>query len=239
MSNLILLLLLNRLNIGFNTSYITNVQDLVGVPITAVVLNPIIEYEYKKIGLSIDNLYVSADCNVKKEGNPKEDSIDVHIGLNCAVATLYYRFDINKFQIAPCLGMIRIDAAGLAYGQLSALSYSDVIDETRIGIYGGVRTIFTPIPKIGVKLLLSSASLKEGSFGEISASLMFKPFVKNMDSTDKDSAKNGPNLFSSMLERVYFTTNLSFAKITVKIDKDTPSLPVSVVVYLIGVGYDW
>ncbi|MDD5528827.1 MAG: hypothetical protein PHX21_02220 [bacterium] len=236
MSNLILLLLLNRLNIGFNTSYITNVQDLVGVPITAMVLNPIIEYDYKKIGLSIDNLYVSADCNVKKEDNPQEDSIDVHIGLNCAIATLYYRFDINKFQIAPCVGMIRIDAAGLAYGQLSSFSSSDQIDETRTGIYGGIKTTFIPTPKIGVKLLLSSASLKEGTFGEISASLMFKPFIKN---TDENSAENRQGFLSSQLEHIYFTTNFSFARISVTIDEGSPPLPVNLVVYLIGVGYDW
>jgi hypothetical protein len=235
MSNLILLLLLNKLNLGFNTSYITNVQDLVGFPITATVLNPVVEYEYNKIGISMDNLYVSADCNVKKN-NSQEDSVDVHIGLNCAIATLYYHFDINKFQVGPCLGMIRIDAAGLAYGQISSRSYSDQIDETRMGFYGGVRTIFTPIPKIGVKLLLSAASLKEGTFGEISASLMFKPFIKN---TDTISSENQPRLFSSMLQHIYFTTNLSFAKITVEIDEGTTPLPVSLVVYLIGIGYDW
>ncbi|MFA5031974.1 MAG: hypothetical protein WC614_03040 [bacterium] len=238
MSNLILLLLLNRLNIGFNTSYITNVQDLVGVPITAVVLNPTIEYEYKKIGISIDNLYISANCNVEGSNN-EGDSIDVRIGLNCAIPTLYYRFDINKFQIAPCIGMIRIDAAGLAYGQLSSFAYSDQIDETRTGIYGGLKTTFMPTPKIGVKLLLSIASLKEGSFEEIGASLIFKPFLKNINSIENDSGEKPQGLFSSMLKNVYFSTNISLARITVKIDNETPPLPVNIGVFLIGIGYDW
>ena len=217
--------------VGFNTSYITKVQDLVGFPLSAIVLNPIVECEYKRFGITADNLYISADCI--------SDSVDLHLGLNCQIYTPYYRISFGNVQVSPCIGMLRIDAAGLASGQLGSFSYAGTIDETRMGIYGGVKTTFAPIPKIKLKLLLSSAFLKEGTFGEISTSLMFKPFIKNTYSETSTSSEDRASFFPSLLEHIYLTANLSFAQITVSIDEDSKPLPATLVIYLIGVGYDF
>lgn len=140
-------------------SYITQVREIIGYPVTAVVLNPTVEYDYgDRFGITLDGLYASADCVDSAQG------IELGVGMLCTTIAPFYRYTINKFKFDGCLGMLRIDAAGLASVSLPMISYSGLIDTTQAGFYAALRGTYTPRDMLGIKLLLSTATLKAGSF---------------------------------------------------------------------------
>lgn len=231
MCNFLTLFFIGKLAVGFNMSFITQVEKLVGFPLTAVVLNPTIEYAYvDRFGISMDNLYASADCVDSSQ------NLEAHIGLNCAMITPFYRYTINNFAIDGCVGMLRVDAAGLASVDLDQISYAGLIDTTQMGFYGAIRGAFTPTDMIKTKLLVGTAFLKGGSFNEISASLTFKPFIRKA-SADSEKKENLNDILNWQ-RNLFLTMNFTFANIKVAIDEENSFSP-TLIIYLFGVGYEF
>lgn len=204
-----------------NVSYITQVKEIVGLPVSAVFLKPTIEYG-DKWGFFADNLYASIDCNDSVQ------TLQAEIGLNCFNAAPFYRFNINKFNLAGGIGVLRIDIAGLLSGKYGTTEFSDVIDEGRTGVYGSIRAGFNPVEQLRIKSSFGSGIVKDGSFLEIGASCMFNPFKKENVGTQR--------AVSLLKNHIFLSVGLSFMRLEVKMEE----IPYSTFMgnYLIGIAYE-
>ncbi len=174
--NLLILFAVNGLSVSFSSSYITKVGEMiVDLPVAVVFLKPTIEYDIKlgelsEIGISADNFYTSLDCD------DQEKNIYVKLGANCFKAGPFYRRNIGKFGVAGELGILRIDIAGEAYGELSGTKRAGPIDEERTGFYGGLKGKYVINKMLKVNSFISFGVVPDGNFWEYGATLGFKPF---------------------------------------------------------------
>ena len=220
--NLLILFAVNGLAVSFSSSYITKVGEMVvDLPVAVVFLKPTIEYDIKlgelsELGVSVDNFYISLDCD------DQEKKIYVELGANCLKAGPFYGRNIGKLELAGELGILRIDIAGEAYGSLSGTDYAGPIDEGRTGFYGSLKAKYAINKMLRVNSLVSFGIVPDGNFWEYGATLGFKPF-ENKE-------------VSPLLKPVSLNVGLACMQLGAKTGEQDYSLFFGY--YLMGIGYE-
>ncbi len=220
--NLFVLFLVNGLTMSFNSSYITRVGEMVAdLPVSVIFFKPTIEYskewrESSEFGFSMDNFYTSLNCD------DQDRNIYLKLGANCFKAGPFYRRNIGKFGIAGESGILRIDIAGEAYGELSGTKYSGPIDEERTGFYVGLKGKYLINEVLKINSFLSFGIVPDGNFWEYGVNLGFKP-LENRE-------------VSPLLKPISLNIGIDFMQLGAKAESQEYSMFFGY--YLLGIGYE-
>ena len=214
MNLFIILSILNRLDVGLSSAYITKIEYITDLPISAFFLKPTIEYGSNWGGL-MEDFYVSVDCNdsVRK--------IYIELGGNCLRLGPFYRQKIKWVELTGSAGLLRIDIAGLASGKRIGFNVNDQIDEERNGGFVGLKARYAPFDMLRLTPFLCYGMVKEGKFLEYGIELSFSPFI-NREASD-------------LLKKLGFSAGISAAQLGAELDNEPFSLIFGY--YLIGLTY--
>lgn len=211
----IILFMMNRLDVGLSSSYITKIERVVDLPAGVLFLKPTIEYGSSWGGL-IEDFYVSVDCNDRKR------DIYIELGANCCKVGPFYRGNIGGLEFTPNAGFLRIDVAALATGEFGGYKYAGQIDEERNGGFLGLKLKHPVSDVLRLTPFFSVGIVSRGIFWEYGGELAFKPFKHRK--------------VANYLKELAFTTGISIAQLGYTAESE--SYTITFGYYLVGVSYE-